>query len=142
MNLDKREKALNAVREKYGLAPGFRQPDPVILWQKGLWKPKPSKKDGESRAKKAKPKPKGKSGENKPDLDDRLKVEFRISKSNSDRENETVEWTDLSEAEPKTELSVEAQVDRLERRMEKHVAREEYEKAAKLRDQIVRIKNK
>jgi hypothetical protein len=142
MNLTKREKALNAIREKYGLAPGFRQPDPVILWQKGLWKPKPSKKDGESRAKKAKPKPKGKSGENKPDLDDRLKVEFRISKSNSDRENETVEWTDLSEAEPKTELSVEAQVDRLERRMEKHVAREEYEKAAKLRDQIVRLKNK
>lgn len=149
MNLTKRENALNAIREKYGLAPGFRQPDPVILLQKGLWRPKPSNEVGESKPKKTKSKSNRKTGEKPIQLeggenflnqDNVVKVEIRISKSNSDGESRSDEWTDLSETEPKPELSVEAQVDRLERRMNKHVAKEEYEKAARLRDQIIALK--
>jgi len=148
INLAKRESALNEIREKYGLAPGFRQPDPVILWQKGLWRPKPSNSDGESKPKKSKPKKTGEKpiqlegGESLFNNDNIVKVEIRISNSNSDGESVTNEWVDLSDSEPavKPELSVKEQVSRLERRMEKHVAREEYEKAARLRDQITALK--
>ena len=149
INLSKRESALNAIREKYGLAPGFRQPDPVILWQKGLWRPKPSNSDGESKPKKTRKKSGEKpiqleGGENFLNQDGIVNVEIRITKSNSDsgKEEGDAEWVDLSDREPavKPELSVKEQVSRLERRMEKHVAREEYEKAARLRDQIVALK--
>ena len=148
INLAKREKALDAIREKYGLAPGFRQPDPVILWQKGLWRPKPSDSKGKGKPRKSKSKKNGENpfrpegGENLFGDDDNLKVEIRISNPNSYGESAADEWTDLSDREPavKPELSVKEQVSRLERRMEKHVAREEYEKAAKLRDQINAIK--
>ena len=118
------------------------------LWQKGLWRPKPSNSNGESKPKKSKSKKSGEKpiqfegGENLFNNDNIVKVEIRISNSNSDEESVTNEWVDLSESQPKVrpELSVEAQVSRLERRMEKHVAREEYEKAARLRDQIIALK--
>jgi protein-arginine kinase activator protein McsA len=71
-----------------------------------------------------------------------VKVEIRITKPNSGGENSGSQWEDITVngEEPKQELSVEAQISRLERRMGKHVAREEYEKAARLRDQIVKLK--
>lgn len=147
----KQESDLDRVREKYGLKPGYRQPDPVILWRKGLWKPEPSNSDGESNDKPKKKTSKRKSGEkpiqleggeNIKDLDNVVKVEIRITKSNSGGESNTDEWVDLTpdKFEKEPELSVEAQISRLERRMSKHVAREEYEKAAKLRDQISKLK--
>jgi hypothetical protein len=149
MNLSKREKALDEIRERYGLAPGFRQPDPVILWQKGLWRPKPSGEARESKPKRNNPKRKTgekpihlEGGENFPEQDNVVKVEIRITKPNGGGENSGSEWEDITVngQEPKQELSVEAQISRLERRMDKHVAREEYEKAARLRDQIVKLK--
>jgi hypothetical protein len=149
MNFYKKEKALDEIRERYGLAPGFRQPDPVILWQKGLWNPVKPEKSGESKPKRRNPKNKTgekpirlEGGESFPEQDNVVKVEIRITKPNSGGENSGSQWEDITVngEEPKQELSVEAQISRLERRMGKHVAREEYEKAARLRDQIVKLK--
>lgn len=161
-NFAKCEKAKSLVREKHGLPEGYIPADPVILFNKGLWKPSDS--GGESKPSKskktAKPKPKSKKGD-KPfrledgensnrNYNDVVKVEIRISNKNDRKPGEDKghkegekysNWVNLGKGGiPKEDLSVEAQISRLERRMDKHVAREEYEKAAKLRDQIAKLK--
>lgn len=156
-NFVKQEKVKDQIREKYGLPAGYHQPDPAILLDKGLWRGKPQSTDGENKPKKdTKPKPKKKTGE-KPlkleagendNYDNVVKVEIRITNKNdktSGDDNKGGEkyesWIEMgTDGNPKEELSVEAQISRLERRMNKHVAREEYEKAAKLRDQIFKLK--
>lgn len=159
-NFKRQEKLKDQIREKYCLEPGFRQPDPIILFQKGLWRSEymDSLKKGESKAKKKtkpKPKPKADSGE-KPikvqggeNYDNVVKVEIRITNRNDrNKSDETKDGEKFSsfiklnknQEVVSEELSVEAQIARLDRRMQKHVAREEYEKAAKLRDMIIKLK--
>lgn len=133
LNYAKRDQNLKAVREKYGLPEGFRQPDPVILLQKGLWRPKPSEFDGESpeaAGEKPKPKSKPKSKSGKP-----AKADGKgVSKA------ATSGWTSSGTfVEEIPEPTKEERLAGLVRRMEKHVAREEYEKAAKVRDQIAKM---
>jgi len=142
-SISKMEKATQEVREKYGLAPGFRPADPVVLWQNGLWKPKPSKKKGENNEKKTTKN----NGENPAQSEDannftpNMKIEILITKLDELSQIESVEWNDISPSEEffkgeKPELSVKDQLSKLERRLKKHVDREEYEKAAKIRDEI------
>lgn len=159
-NFKRQEKLKDQIREKYCLEPGFRQPDPIILFQKGLWRSEymDSLKKGESKAKKKtkpKPKPKADSGE-KPikvqggeNYDNVVNVEIRITNRNDrNKSDETKDGEKFSsfiklnknQEVVSEELSVEAQIARLDRRMQKHVAREEYEKAAKLRDMIIKLK--
>ncbi len=162
-NYKRQEREFDQIRERYGLPAGFRQPDPVILFQKGLWlgtDPDGKAKKGESKPKKApaKPKRKPESGE-KPiriqgDLtgdtyDNVVNVTISFSKGDEDKrkdenkiggKNSKFHKYGKCEEIVNEDLSVEAQISRLERRMEKHVSKEEYEKAAKLRDQITRLK--
>lgn len=164
-NYNKCENEKSRIREKYGLPDGYVPADPVVLLEKGLWRPDPSIPSRENKSKskksskpKSKAKPKKKGGE-KPlriedgencdkNYDDLFKVEIRISNKNDkkpDNENKGGEKytsrVDLSKQNPfEPELTVEAMIARLERRMNKHVSREEYEKAAKLRDQIAKLK--
>ena len=161
-NYKRQEKMKDQIRERYGLQPGFRQPDPIILFQKGLWQSAEpgNKKKGESKPKKAssKPKQKPESGERpirvKGDLtgdnyDNVVNVTISFSKGDEDKRKDEnkigdkhskfIQYSKCQEI-VSDELSVEAQISRLERRMEKHVSKEEYEKAAKLRDQIIKLK--
>lgn len=117
----KTERALDEIRERYGLDPGYVPPDPVKLLERGLWKPKQSNPKRENR--------KGK-----------VSVEVRITGEGGNPEASG--WTDVSEPSPAPQLSAGEQVERLKRRLKKHLDREEYEKAAKLRDQIGKLGGK
>lgn len=161
-NFKRQERLKDQIREKYCLEPGFRQPDPIILFQKGLWRSEymDKLKKGESKSKtktKTKPKPKAKpkedSGE-KPikvpggeNYDNVVNVEIRITNRNDRNKSDESKSGEKNSSFIKfnkeivsEDLSVEAQIARLDRRMQKHVAREEYEKAAKLRDMIMKLK--
>jgi hypothetical protein len=37
---EKQDKKFEEIRKEFGLPPGYRQPNPIILFKKGLWKPK------------------------------------------------------------------------------------------------------
>lgn len=168
-SFSKQEKQQQALRKKYGLADGTRPADPTILWEKGLWKPKPAK-DGEKPAaakpKTSKGKGKGrlirlKDAESPPREDSDNLFGDKIEKGNPDLDVRYVppagsggnstplsyEWNVNESQKSKNppsgfrpDMTPEAQLKRLQRRLDKHVLREEYEKAAKIRDQIEKMK--
>lgn len=151
-SLEKERMAKDLIRSKYGLPDGYRPPDPVILLQKGLWNPKPSRKKAEP---KSKSKTKGKEGPKPYPTQEgesfgsqggfRYEIQPNEAPKPAGKGKSGVRYTnrfDLGSVDNSNNehLSVEEQLKRLERRMEKHVQREEYEKAAKIRDHIAKLK--
>lgn len=132
------EKAKDEIRVKYGLPAGFRQPDPVILLEKGLWNSKALKVSGTTKPKKSKEGSKS-NGRAKPKpypVQEGVSGESPASGSKASGKPKRDVHTDTEH------LSQEEQIRRMEHRLERHVAREEYEKAAKLRDRISKLSGK
>lgn len=130
------QKEFKMLREKYGLPEGYTPSDPVELYKNGLWVPSNS---GKKRKKSGPVKIKGEEDQN-----GYINVNIRISRQDFDRMNPggSNQEEDQEGDVQKQEMTVEEKINRMERRMNKHVAKEEYEKAAKIRDKIMKLKGR
>lgn len=112
---DAQEKGFDEIRKEFSLPPGYRQPNPLILFNKGLWKPKADKKGGEKKKVSYKKVEKGETEVSLKDGESRSK--------SKPKKNKFV-------------LSEQDKINFMKDKLASLVMDEKYEEAAKLRDEI------
>lgn len=119
---DAQEKGFEEIRKEFGLPPGYRQPNPLILFKKGLWKPKAGE-SSEKRESTQKKKP--------------------SAKKNVGKEKSVVAKKEgENKVKNKFKLSEEDKINLMKKKLNGLVSEEKYEEAAKLRDEIAKMDEK
>lgn len=115
------ERGFDEIRKEFNLPPGYRQPNPLTLFKKGLWKPKTEQKGREKKGSLTK------------------KTESK-KKSVAVEEGESESKSKSSPKKNKFKISEDDKAALMKAKLKSLVNDEKYEEAAKLRDEIEKLK--